>query len=48
MREMESTLNAIVAMGIAEGPVYFQMTATVMVQSLRKGKACGGKACKDK
>jgi hypothetical protein len=47
---MESILNAIVAMGIEDGPVPFQMTVKMMVQSLRKGKACNGngKACKDK
>jgi hypothetical protein len=45
---MESILDAIVSMGIKEGPVPFQMTAKVMVQSLRKGRACNGKACKDK
>jgi hypothetical protein len=45
---MESILNAIVVMGIEEGPVPFQMTSKVMVHSLRKGKACDGKACKDK
>jgi hypothetical protein len=31
-------------MGIEEGPVLFQMTAKVIVQALRKGKACNGKA----
>jgi hypothetical protein len=36
---MESILNAIVVMGIEEGPI---------VHSLRKGKACDGKECKDK
>jgi hypothetical protein len=41
-------LNAIFAMGIEEGPVFFQMTAKVIVQALHKGKACNGKACKDK
>jgi hypothetical protein len=41
-------LNAIVAVGIEEGPVLFQMTAKVIVQALHKGKACNGKACKDK
>jgi hypothetical protein len=45
---MEIILNAIVAMGIKEGPVHFQMTEKMMVQALRKGKACNGKACKDK
>jgi hypothetical protein len=44
---MEIILNAIVAMGIEEGPVLFQMTAKVIVQVLPKGKA-NGKACKDK
>jgi hypothetical protein len=44
---MESILNAIVVMGIEEGPVLFQMTAKVIVQALRKGKACDGKAYKD-
>jgi hypothetical protein len=41
-------LNAIVAMGIEEGALIFQMTAKVIVQALHKGKACNGKACKDK
>jgi hypothetical protein len=45
---MESILNAIVVMRVEEGPVLFQMTAKVIVQALRKGKACDGKACKDK
>jgi hypothetical protein len=45
---MESILNAIVAMGIEEGTVSFQMTAKMMVQALLKGKTCTGKACKDK
>jgi hypothetical protein len=45
---MESILNDIVVMGIEEGPVLFQMTAKVIVQALRKGKACDGKACNDK
>jgi hypothetical protein len=45
---MENILNAIVVMGIEEGSVLFQMTAKVIVQALRKGKACDGKACKDK
>jgi hypothetical protein len=36
---MESILNAIVVMGIEEGHI---------VQALHKGKACDGKACKDK
>jgi hypothetical protein len=44
---MESILNAIVTMGIEEGPVLFQMTAKVIVQALRKGKAFYVKACKD-
>jgi hypothetical protein len=39
---MESIFNAIVAMGIEEGPVLFQMTTKVIVQSLRKGKTCKG------
>jgi hypothetical protein len=43
---MESILNDIVAMGIEEGPVLFQMTAKVMVQALCKGKACNDKQCK--
>jgi hypothetical protein len=41
-------LNAIVVMGIEEGPVLFQMTAKVIVQALLKGKACDDKACYDK
>jgi hypothetical protein len=41
-------LNDIVAMGIEEEPVLFQMTAKVIVQALHKGRACNGKACKDK
>jgi hypothetical protein len=45
---MESMLNDIVAMGIEEGHVPFQMTEKVMVQALRKGKACNGMVCKDK
>jgi hypothetical protein len=45
---MESIRNAIVVMGIEEGPVLFQMTAKVIVQELRKGKACDGKEWKDK
>jgi hypothetical protein len=44
---MESVWNAIVVMGVEEGPVLFQMTAKVIVQALRKGKACDGKAWKD-
>jgi hypothetical protein len=40
---MESILNAVVAMGIEEGSVIFQMTVKVIVQAL-----CKGKACKDK
>jgi hypothetical protein len=44
----EIILNDIVAIGIEEGPVLFQMTAKVIVQALHKGKACNGKACKDK
>jgi hypothetical protein len=47
---MESILNAIVAMGVEEGLCFFQMTAKVIVQALRKGKACygngNGNACK--
>jgi hypothetical protein len=39
---MEGVLNDIVAMGIEEGHVIFQMTANVMVQALRKGKAYNG------
>jgi hypothetical protein len=35
-------------MGIEEGPMLFQMTAKVIVQALRKGNACDGKACNDK
>jgi hypothetical protein len=45
---MESILNDIVSMGIEEGCALFQMTTKVIVQALRKGKACNGKACKDK
>jgi hypothetical protein len=47
---MGSTLSAIVAMGVEEGPVFFQMTAQVIVQALSKGKGCNGKcnACKYK
>jgi hypothetical protein len=41
-------LNAIVVMGIEEGPVIFQMTEKVIVQALRKGKACDGNACNGK
>jgi hypothetical protein len=41
-------LNDIVAMGIEEGPVLFQMTAKVIVQALHKGNACNGKACNGK
>jgi hypothetical protein len=42
-------VNAIVVMGIEEGPVLFQMTAKKgIVQALRKGKVCDGKACQDK
>jgi hypothetical protein len=36
---MESILNDIVVMGFEEG---------LVVQALRKVKACDGKACKDK
>jgi hypothetical protein len=45
---MESTLNYIVVMGIEEGPVLFQITEKVMVQALRKGKACNGNTWKVK
>jgi hypothetical protein len=45
---MESIFNAIVAIGIEEGAVPFQMTEKMMVQALHKGKACNGKACNDK
>jgi hypothetical protein len=45
---MESIFNDIVAIGIEQGPVLFQMTEKVMMQALHKGKACNGKACKDK
>jgi hypothetical protein len=45
---MESVWNAIVVIGIEEGPVLFQMTAKVIVQALRKGKACDGKERNDK
>jgi hypothetical protein len=45
---MESILNDIVAMGIEEGPVIFQMTEKVVVQALRKGKTCKGNLCKGK
>jgi hypothetical protein len=45
---MESVWNDIVVMGVEEGPVLFQMTAKVIVKALRKGKACDGKAWKDK
>jgi hypothetical protein len=44
---MESINNAIIVMGIKEGPVLFQITAKVIVQALRKGKACDGNAWKD-
>jgi hypothetical protein len=44
---MESVWNAIVVMGIEEGPVLFQMTAKVIVQALRKDKECDGEAWKD-
>jgi hypothetical protein len=43
---MESLLNDIVAMGIEEGPLIFQITAQVIVQALCKGKTCKGDACK--
>jgi hypothetical protein len=45
---MEIILNDIAVTGVEEGPVLFQMTAKVIVQALRKGKACDGKACRDK
>jgi hypothetical protein len=45
---MESILNAIVAMGIEERAVLFQMTAKVVVPELRKGKTCKGNVCKGK
>jgi hypothetical protein len=45
---IKSILNSIVVMGIVEGPVLFQMTAKVIMQALRKGRACDGKACNDK
>jgi hypothetical protein len=45
---IKSIWNAIVVMVIEEGPVLFQMTAKVIVQALRKCKACDGKACNDK
>jgi hypothetical protein len=35
MRNIESILNDIVAMGIEEGPVLFQMIVKVMVQALQ-------------
>jgi hypothetical protein len=41
-------LNDIVAMGIEEGHVIFQMTEKVIVQSLYKRKAFNGNACKDR
>jgi hypothetical protein len=41
-------LNSIVAMGIEEGPVLFQMTAKVVVQELRKDKTCKGNVYKGK
>jgi hypothetical protein len=44
---METILNDIVAMGIDEGPVLFQMTENAMVQALRKCAACNCKACND-
>jgi hypothetical protein len=37
---MEIILDAIFATGTEEGPALFQMTAKVMVQALRQGKAC--------
>jgi hypothetical protein len=43
---MEIILNDIVAIGVEEGPVLFQMTAKVAVQALRKGKTCKGDPCK--
>jgi hypothetical protein len=45
---MESIFNDIVAMGVEQGPVLFQMTAKVAVQELRKGKTCKGNVCKGK
>jgi hypothetical protein len=45
---MESILNAIVAMGIKEGPLLFQITAQVIGRALRKGKTCEVDACKGK
>jgi hypothetical protein len=45
---VESIRNAIFFMGIEEGPVFFQLTGKVIVQVLRKGKACDGKAWKYK
>jgi hypothetical protein len=44
---MESIQNAIVVMGIEEGPMLFQMTVKVIVQALHKGKACDGKVWRD-
>jgi hypothetical protein len=35
-------VSAIVAMGIEEGSVFFQMTAKLMAQALRKGEAYKG------
>jgi hypothetical protein len=45
---MESILNDIFVMVIEEGLVLFQMTAKVMVQAIRKGKAYNGKTWKVK
>jgi hypothetical protein len=45
---MEIILNAILAMGIEEGPVLFLMTSKVTVQSLCKGKTCKVNVCKGK
>jgi hypothetical protein len=45
---MESILSDIVSMGIEEGPVFFRMTAKVLVQVLLKGKAFNGKTLKVK
>jgi hypothetical protein len=41
---MESILNAILAMGIEEGDVSFQMTSKVMVHAIRKGQLCKDKS----
>jgi hypothetical protein len=45
---MESIFNAIVAMGIKEGTVLFQVTAKAIVQALCKGNTCNGNAYKGK